>query len=132
MLLIAAVAERLHGASAVAVNAVLVVMIVGNILGWPAYRRVMLASKWLPGVHAQSALLKQSFEQQRPADDLTPDYRALYDLLQSSTRRSRSALAMTETELNVIAALAIIGLRGSPNHGYSSPAAMGTPARLCR
>jgi hypothetical protein len=83
MLLIAAVAGRLHGASAVAVNAVLVVMIVGNILGWPAYRRVMLASKWLPGVHAQSALLKQSFEQQRPADDLTPDYRALYDFFRA-------------------------------------------------
>jgi hypothetical protein len=89
MLLIAAVAGRLRGASAVAVNAVLVAMIVGNILGWPAYRRVMLASKWLPGVHAQSALLKQSFEQQRPADDLTPDYRALYDFFRA--RRAGAA-----------------------------------------
>ena len=31
--------------------------------------------------------------------------------------RSRSALAMTETELNAIAALATIGLSSSPNHG---------------
>jgi len=31
--------------------------------------------------------------------------------------RNRSAFAMTDTELNVIAALAIIGLRSSPNTG---------------
>ena len=35
----------------------------------------------------------------------------------SSTRRSRNALPMTDTELNVIAALAIIGLRRSPVTG---------------
>ena len=35
----------------------------------------------------------------------------------SSTRRSLSALAMTDTELNVIAALASIGLSNSPNTG---------------
>ena len=33
----------------------------------------------------------------------------------SLARRSRSALPITETELNVIAALAIIGLSSSPN-----------------
>jgi hypothetical protein len=37
---------------------------------------------------------------------------------------------MTETELNVIAALAIIGLRSTPNSGYSTPAATGTPSVL--
>ena len=37
---------------------------------------------------------------------------------------------MTDTELNVIAALAIIGLSSSPNQGYSTPAAIGTPATL--
>ena len=35
----------------------------------------------------------------------------------SSARRSRSAFTMTETELNVIAALAIIGLSSTPNDG---------------
>ena len=47
-----------------------------------------------------------------------------------ATRRKRSALAMTDTELNVIAALAIIGLRSNPNTGYSTPAATGTPSTL--
>jgi hypothetical protein len=48
----------------------------------------------------------------------------------NAARLSLSALPITETELNVIAALAIIGLRSSPNHGYRIPAAIGTPARL--
>jgi hypothetical protein len=30
-------------------------MIAGNVLAWPTYRRVMIASEWFPGVHAQSA-----------------------------------------------------------------------------
>ena len=37
--------------------------------------------------------------------------------IQSWTRRSRSALPMTDTELNVIAALAMIGLSSRPIHG---------------
>ena len=37
---------------------------------------------------------------------------------------------MTETELKVIAALAIIGLSRTPNTGYNAPAARGTPSRL--
>lgn len=36
---------------------------------------------------------------------------------QSETFRSLSAFATTETELSVIAALAIMGLRSSPNTG---------------
>lgn len=36
---------------------------------------------------------------------------------QSSTRRRRRALAITDTELNVIAALAIIGLSRMPAKG---------------
>ena len=43
---------------------------------------------------------------------------------------SRSALTITDTELNVIAALAIIGLSSKPNTGYKTPAAIGTPTRL--
>ena len=35
----------------------------------------------------------------------------------NSTRRSRNALAMTETELRLIAALAIIGLSSTPATG---------------
>ena len=44
--------------------------------------------------------------------------------------RNRRALTMTDTELNVIAALAIIGLSSNPNTGYSTPAAIGTPRTL--
>ena len=49
---------------------------------------------------------------------------------QSLTVRSRSALAITDTELKVIAALAMIGLKSSPKNGYRAPAAMGTPTTL--
>lgn len=41
----------------------------------------------------------------------------LIENVYSSTLRSRSALAMTDTELKLIAALAIIGLSRSPNTG---------------
>jgi hypothetical protein len=44
--------------------------------------------------------------------------------------RRRSALVITETELNVIAALANIGLSSNPKNGYSTPAAIGTPSEL--
>ncbi len=37
---------------------------------------------------------------------------------------------MTETELKVMAALAIMGLRSRPKKGYRTPAAMGTPREL--
>ncbi len=43
---------------------------------------------------------------------------------------SRKAFRITETELKVIAALAIIGERSKPKIGYKTPAAMGTPTRL--
>ena len=49
---------------------------------------------------------------------------------QSSMRRNRSALAMTETLLALIAALASIGPSVNPVHGYSTPAAIGTPTVL--
>jgi hypothetical protein len=42
----------------------------------------------------------------------------------------RRAFPITETELNVIAALAIIGLRSRPKNGYKTPAATGTPTVL--
>jgi hypothetical protein len=47
-----------------------------------------------------------------------------------SCRLRRSALPITDTELKVIAALAMIGLSSSPNMGYSTPAATGTPSTL--
>jgi len=50
--------------------------------------------------------------------------------IHSSARLNRNAFAMTETELNVIAALASIGLNSSPTNGYSTPAATGTPSTL--
>ena len=43
---------------------------------------------------------------------------------------NRSAFAITDTELKLIAAAAIIGLSRMPNDGYSTPAATGTPSAL--
>ena len=44
--------------------------------------------------------------------------------------RRRNALAITETELKLMAALAIIGLRSQPNNGKKAPAAIGIPRML--
>lgn len=52
------------------------------------------------------------------------------DGVYNSARRRRNAFAMTDTELKVIAALAIIGLSKRPTTGYRTPAAMGTPSAL--
>lgn len=49
---------------------------------------------------------------------------------QSCARLKRNALLITETELKLIAAAAIIGLSNSPVNGYRTPAAMGTPSTL--
>ena len=46
------------------------------------------------------------------------------------TLRNRSAFPITETELKLIAAAAIIGLGRMPKKGYSTPAATGTPKLL--
>jgi hypothetical protein len=46
------------------------------------------------------------------------------------TRRNRSALPITDTELKLMAAAASIGLSNSPVNGYSTPAAIGTHAAL--
>ena len=44
--------------------------------------------------------------------------------------RNRRALVITDTELKVMAAAAIIGLNRMPNIGYRTPAAIGTPMAL--
>src|SRR5258705_13433238 len=44
--------------------------------------------------------------------------------------RSRSELVITDTELRLIAAAASIGDNTTWNTGYSTPAAIGTPAEL--
>jgi len=48
----------------------------------------------------------------------------------SRAARRRKAFEITDTELNVIAALAITGLSRIPNTGYRTPAATGTPSAL--
>jgi hypothetical protein len=48
----------------------------------------------------------------------------------NSTFLNRSAFVITDTELKVIAALAIIGLSKMPRKGYNTPAAIGTPTQL--
>ena len=46
------------------------------------------------------------------------------------TRLSLSELLITETELKLIAAAAIMGDNSIPKNGYKTPAAIGTPAVL--
>ena len=79
MLLLNRRAERLRSAPGAAVNALLMAVVVANFLSWPTYRAVMLASPWFPQVYYQSAILKRSFAERRPHDDLTQDYRTFYD-----------------------------------------------------
>jgi hypothetical protein len=43
---------------------------------------------------------------------------------------NRNAFVITDTELNVIAALAIIGDKSNPIKGNNTPAAIGTPTTL--
>ena len=43
---------------------------------------------------------------------------------------SRNALAITDTELKLMAAAAIIGLSNSPKNGNKIPAAIGIPIEL--
>jgi hypothetical protein len=49
---------------------------------------------------------------------------------ESFARRSRNALPMTDTELRLMAAAAIIGESSRPNTGNSTPAAIGMPTPL--
>jgi len=51
-------------------------------------------------------------------------------VIYSFTLRSRRALAITDTELKVMAALAIMGLSKTPKKGYKTPAASGMPMVL--
>ena len=46
------------------------------------------------------------------------------------SRRSLRALIMTDTELKLMAAAAMIGLKSRPKNGNRTPAAIGTPAAL--
>ena len=46
------------------------------------------------------------------------------------TRFSLSALTITDTELKLIAAAAMMGESSKPKNGYSTPAAMGMPSTL--
>ena len=55
---------------------------------------------------------------------------SLLDVYHSFVSLSRSAFPITDTELKLIAALAMMGLRSSLKTGYSAPAAIGTPMAL--
>ncbi len=46
------------------------------------------------------------------------------------TPRRRSALLITDTELRLMAAAAMMGLSNTPKNGYRMPAATGTPNAL--
>ena len=58
------------------------------------------------------------------------DFAQLAADFQRRTPRSRSELPMTVTELSDMAAPAMIGESRMLNHGYRTPAAIGTPAAL--
>ena len=51
-------------------------------------------------------------------------------LCYKSMRLRRMALLITDTELKLMAAAAIIGDSSRPKKGYSTPAAIGTPSTL--
>ena len=59
-----------------------------------------------------------------------PPYKPALIPIHSFTRLSLSALLITDTELKLIAAAAIIGESSTPKNGYSNPAATGTPNML--
>ena len=50
-------------------------------------------------------------------ETMIPMFVAAPHIHQSAALRSRNAFPITETELNVMAALAIIGLSNTPSHG---------------
>ena len=64
----------------------------------------------------------------QPRNSGTPEPRDLHT--ETLLPCNRNALAITDTELKLIAAAAIIGLSRMPNEGYSTPAAIGTPSAL--
>src|SRR3989338_2396516 len=68
---------------------------------------------------------------------VNPDLQRLRQIAQARenffhifTRFSRSAFVITDTELKLIAAAAIIGESNKPKTGYSTPAAIGMPSTL--
>jgi len=48
----------------------------------------------------------------------------------NSIRRNRSAFAITDTELKLIAAPATTGFSNTPKNEYNNPAAIGMPSEL--
>ncbi len=52
------------------------------------------------------------------------------DWYHSFTRLNLNAFVITDTELKLIAAAAMIGDSNKPKNGYSTPAATGTPSML--
>jgi len=53
-----------------------------------------------------------------------------HSIVQNFKRCNRNEFAITETELKLMAAAAIIGLSSSPKKGYRIPAASGIPTEL--
>jgi hypothetical protein len=92
----------------------------------PGYR---VRSPWLAGLSIAIVIVPALGLRAR-LEDLQGSAEAAGAGRQSGARLRRSALAMTDTELKVIAALAIIGLSNTPVTGYSTPAAIGTPSTL--
>ena len=98
----------------------------------PAKRLMRMTHRQEQRDHEQdrSAMAEEGHQQGAIAQTASGVNLADQDHASSFTLRRRSALAITETELKLIAAPAMIGLRRIPNQGYKRPAAIGMPNEL--
>jgi len=100
-----------------------------SVTGVPRFLRLALANRADHLARGKDRRRARHEEyQQQPAQ--SPRHPHQYTSAHSCARLSRSALPMTDTELKLIAAAAIIGDSSRSKKGYSTPAAMGTPAAL--
>lgn len=77
----------------VTLNALLIVLIIGNVTRWDDHLRTMWRSRWFPTVYLQTHLLKSSFHEGRPAGGLNGEYFGFYRfcLTVSPPLRNRAA-----------------------------------------
>ena len=78
------------------------------------------------GPSCRSELARESSFLLREIREQARSYKGLYNFI----RFRRRAFVITDTELKLMAAAAIIGLSRMPKNGNSTPAATGTPMAL--
>jgi hypothetical protein len=92
--LLGAVASRWSRPRWATVNVAIAILVAINVVWWANYERQQRQSHWFQFVHAQSWLLKRSFEDGRPYS-LRPGYQEFYDfcLQRSAALRARAERA---------------------------------------